>query len=122
MVDAALAMIFCPVAVEPVKLILATSGCAVSAGPRSFWSVTMLTTPGGRISAMISPSFSVVSGVVGAGFTTIVLPASSASGSLKATISTGKFHGMIAPTTPSGLRNCRTSRLSLSSITFTGRS
>ena len=121
-VSAALAITFLPVSDEPVKLILAMSGWAVIRGPRSFWSVMMLTTPAGNTFAMISPTLSVVSGVVGAGLMTIVLPASSASGALNAISRIGKFHGMIAPTTPSGRRYCSTSLVSLSSITFTGRS
>ena len=68
--------------VEPVNATLATSGCCVSAAPRSFWSAMTLSTPGGRIDAASSPKRRVVSGVVGAGFATTVLPASSAGASL----------------------------------------
>ena len=48
-------------------------------------------------------TISVANGVVAAGLATTVLPASSAGGSLKHIRMIGKFHGMIAPTTPSGL-------------------
>ncbi len=52
---AALAITLRPVAVEPVKAILATSGWLVSAPPRSLASAITLTTPGGKISAHSSP-------------------------------------------------------------------
>ena len=42
------------------------------------WPVITLSTPGGRISAAYSASFTVVIGVVSAGFSTIVLPVASA--------------------------------------------
>ncbi len=64
-------------------------------------------TPGGSsASAAISASSSAVSGVVSAGFSTTVLPHASAGAIFHAAISSGKFHGMTAPQTPSG----RTSR------------
>ena len=44
-----------------------------------------------------------MSGVVSAGFSTTVLPVASAGASFQAAISSGKFHGMIWPATPSGL-------------------
>ena len=59
------------------------------ASPRSLASVMTLSTPLGRMSLISSANFSVASGVVGAGFTTTVLPASSADGSLKLRISSG---------------------------------
>ena len=43
-----------------------------------------------------------MSGVVSAGFSTTVLPVASAGASFHAAISSGKFHGMIWPATPSG--------------------
>ena len=42
------------------------------------------------------------SGVCSAGLSTTQLPAASAGASFQAAISSGKFHGMICPTTPSG--------------------
>ena len=45
-----------------------------------------------------------VSGVCSAGFRTIVQPAASAGPHFQATISIGKFQGMIWPTTPTGSR------------------
>ena len=38
-----------------------------------------------------------------AGFSTTVLPAASAGAIFQASISSGKFHGMICPQTPTGL-------------------
>ena len=52
--------------------------------------------------AQTSQKSSAVSGVVSAGFSTTVLPAASAGAIFHASISSGKFHGMICPATPSG--------------------
>jgi hypothetical protein len=46
---------------------------------------------------------SAVSGVNSAGFSTTVLPAASAGAIFQASMSSGKFHGMICPQTPTGL-------------------
>ena len=63
----------------------------------------MFTTPGGSpISEQISANASAVSGVYSAGFSTTVLPAASAGAIFQASISRGKFQGMICPATPSG--------------------
>ena len=79
-------------------------------------------TPAGRMSLISSPKRSVASGVVAAGFSTMVLPASRAAGTLKAIRISGKFHGVMAPMTPSG-RRCISTFLAPSSwITFVGRS
>ena len=103
--DAARTRAICfPTSVEPVNAILSTPGCATSAAPVAPSPVTMLTTPGGRsASAQISARRSAVSGVVSAGFKTIVLPAAIAGAIFQAAMSRGKFQGTIAPTTPSGL-------------------
>ncbi len=68
----------------------------------------MFSTPGGSPPSVISSaSRNVASGVVLAGLTTTVLPTAMA-GAILLTISVnGKFHGMIAPTTPIGLRTTR---------------
>ncbi len=47
------------------------------------------------------------SGVLLAGFHTTVLPAARAGAIFHAGIWIGKFHGVITPTTPSGLRTVR---------------
>jgi hypothetical protein len=63
----------------------------------------MLTTPGGRpTSSQISASRRAVNGVVSAGLSTTVLPQASAGAIFHAAISSGKFHGMIWPHTPTG--------------------
>ena len=94
-----------PTSVEPVKAILATPGWLTRWAPVSPAPVTTLTTPGGSpASRTISASLSAVSGVVSAGLSTTVLPQASAGASFQAAISSGKFHGMIWPHTPSGAR------------------
>ena len=66
---------------------------------------TTLTTPSGTpASSAMRSSSSAVSGVSSAGLSTTVLPAASAGPSFQAAIVSGKFHGTISPTTPSGSR------------------
>ncbi len=100
-------MIRRPVAVEPVNVTMSTRGSLVSTSPSS-WSdgVTMLTTPAGMsVSSAISlPSMVPDHGVSGAGFSTTVLPAASAGPSLAMLRYSGKFHGVIAVTTPTASR------------------
>ena len=64
----------------------------------------MLTTPAGMsvCSAISRPMRVAVHGVSGAGLMTMVLPVARAWPSLPRMISMGKFHGMMAPTTPTG--------------------
>ena len=66
----------------------------------------MLSTPGGIsvFSAAIRPSSAAHHGVSGAGLRTTVLPAAKAGPTLARLIWCGKFHGVIAPTTPYGSR------------------
>ncbi|MCY1493553.1 hypothetical protein D9M68_273900 [compost metagenome] len=92
-----------PTGVEPVKAILAMRLLVASASPASLpkpW--TILSTPGGSRSPITSISTAMPSGVCSAGLSTTQLPAASAGASFQAAISSGKFHGMICPTTPSG--------------------
>jgi hypothetical protein len=56
-------------------------------------------------SASSSPKRNAESGVCSAGLSTIVQPAASAGASFQAAIMSGKFHGMICPTTPTGWRS-----------------
>ena len=51
---------------------------------------------------MSSPTRRAVSGVCSAGFMTMVLPVASAGASFQANMSSGKFHGIIWATTPTG--------------------
>ena len=102
-VPAMLRAICLPTSVLPVNATLSTSGCSTSARPVSPAPVTMLTTPGGRSACwQISANSSAVSGVVSAGFSTTVLPHASAGAIFQASMSSGKFHGMTWPATPSG--------------------
>ena len=52
-----------------------------------------------------SPRRSAVNGVCSAGLNTTVLPPARAGPSFQAAISSGKFQGMICPTTPNGSRS-----------------
>ena len=92
-----------PTSVEPVKATLSTPGWPTSPAPVLPSPVMMFTVPGGSpASAMTSASSSAVSGVVSAGLSTHVLPVASAGASFHAAISSGKFHGITWPATPSG--------------------
>ena len=96
-------MISRPVVVSPVKAILAMRGLDASGLPASRPKpLTMLSTPGGSRSPISSASTRIEAGVCSAGLSTTQLPAASAGASFQAAIRSGKFHGMIWPTTPSG--------------------
>ena len=105
-VSAAPVAIWRPTSVEPVNAIFATSGCSTSRCPQVRpGPTTTLTTPSGRpASSASSAKRSAVSGVSSAGLSTTVFPAASAGPSFQAAIVSGKFHGTISPTTPSGSR------------------
>ena len=75
---AACSAIHLPVSTEPVSETMSTSSCSTSAAPGSLPPATTLSTPLGRNSAAISASRIVLTGVVGAGLRTIVLPAARA--------------------------------------------
>ena len=110
MVAAPFSMMRLPTGVEPVNEIRSTFGESVSSSPTR-WSDagTTLTTPAGMsvCSAMRRPSNVALYGVSGAGLSTTVLPVASACPSLLIVTSNGKFHGTIAPTTPTGSRQTR---------------
>jgi hypothetical protein len=94
-----------PTLVEPVKATLATSGWLARCVPTSLPPATMLTTPAGRpASAMMSQKRKAERLVEGAGLSTTVLPMARAGAIFHASISMGKFHGMIWPMTPSGFQ------------------
>ena len=109
MVAAAPAAIERPTSVEPVKAILATSGCSTRRWPHSRpGPATTLTTPSGSpASSASSAKRSAVSGVSSAGLSTTVLPAASAGPIFHEAIVSGKFHGVMSPTTPSGSRTVK---------------
>ena len=94
-----------PTSVDPVNAILSTSGWATSASPARPSPVMMLTTPAGSpISSQSSAKRSAVSEVNSAGLSTTVFPMAIAGAIFHASISSGKFHGMIWPITPTGTR------------------
>ena len=103
------AMIRLPTAVDPVNATLRTSGCSTSRQPASApVPTTTCSTPSGMpASSASSPKRIAVSGVVSAGLRIAVLPAASAGPTFHDAISSGKFHGTISPTTPSGSWNVR---------------
>lgn len=96
-------MMDCPVAVEPVKPSLFTSGCSASALPASPRPVTMLITPAGKPASTISsPSRTATSEASSEGFSTTVQPTASAGAILVMHTFNGAFQGVMAPTTPTG--------------------
>ena len=106
-VSAAPAAIRRPTSVEPVNATFATSGCSTSRAPAVEPGPTStFTTPSGiPASTAIRSNSIAVSGVSSAGLSTTVLPAASAGASFHDAIVSGKFHGVISATTPSGSRN-----------------
>ena len=105
---AALATSF-PTRVEPVKDTAATRGSPVRASPEpTVSSSSVLRTPLGNPASMRqSVSAREVRGVQGDGFQTTVLPAMRAAESLTAGLEKGKFHGVMARTTPRGSRRVK---------------
>src|SRR5207253_2518085 len=95
-----------PTSVEPVNEITFTSGWRISGSPtRLPLPVTMFTTPVGRpASSRHCTRLKTESGVSEAGLITTVLPAISAGRIFHDGIAIGKFHGVISPQTPSGMR------------------
>ena len=93
-----------PTSVEPVKPTKRTAGWSHNTLPIAAASpVTKLNTPGGNPARSAnSPSASAVSGVSSAGLTTHAQPAARAGANLRVIIAAGKFHGVIAATTPIG--------------------
>ncbi len=98
---AACAITFLPVAAEPVNITMSTS--STSAAPVSPRPVATWKVPSGRPhSASISAISSEVRGVTSDGFSTTALPAARAGMQSPNELLSGKFHGPITPTTPSG--------------------
>ena len=101
--SAAQRSIWAPTSVEPVKASFWILSLVASAWPASAPKpLTTLTTPGGRMSLMRSIISMMVTGVCSAGLSTLQQPAASTGASFQAAISSGKFQGMIWPTTPMG--------------------
>ena len=103
-VRAARAITSRPTSVEPVKATLATSGWSTSRAPTTGpVPTTTWSTPSGIPAARAnSANRRAVSGVISAGLTTMVLPVAKAGPIFHEAMAMGKFHGMMAATTPSG--------------------
>src|SRR5215469_15201575 len=95
-----------PVAVEPVKAMQSTSMCSASALPAVCPSPgTTLNTPGGMpASTASSAALIAVSGDFSDGLSTSEFPVANTGANFHAAMMSGKFHGTMAPTTPSGSR------------------
>ena len=94
-----------PTSVLPVNEIFFTAGLVVSSAPTGAGSeaVTTLNTPAGTPARPASSArASAASGVSSAGLATTVQPAASAGAALRAMVAKGKFHGVMAATTPTG--------------------
>ena len=103
-----------PTAVEPVKLILCTSGWLVSAAPAlAPWPViTWIAPPRTPASIINSVSLIRVSGFWCGGLTMAALPAISVGATFWSNRSQGKLKGMMQATTPIGSRRVSCSVLS----------
>src|SRR5215207_3270809 len=104
MVPAAPWAILLPTSVDPVKAIFATSGFSTRRCPTLLpGPTTTFTTPSGIPASLAMRSNSTaVRGVSPAGLRTRVFPAASAGAIFQLAIVSGKFHGTMSPTTPSG--------------------
>src|SRR4029079_4464067 len=103
---ATLAAIAARVRVLPVNEIALISACSISAWPaRGPVPWTILSTPAGRpASTQTSPNIDAVNGVTSDGLATTVFPAASAGAIFQVNRYSGRFHGEMQPTTPSGWR------------------
>ena len=100
-----------PTSVEPVNDTLRTRASPNSSRETmpDERDVSRLTTPFGTPASSIARSTAAaVSGVAEAGLTMLVQPAAIAGPSLRVIIAAGKFHGVIAATTPTPWRSTRT--------------
>ena len=105
-VEAAWLISSLPTAVEPVKPTMRTSSDPVSTPPIAGASPqTTLITPSGKPARLASSARArAESGVSGAGLMTMVQPAARAGAHLRVIMATGKFQGVMQPTTPIGWR------------------
>ncbi len=111
---------FLPVSMEPVKLTFRGTGCPVIHAPSWSPPLTTLSTPAGSTSRSSSTVLRVARGVKGEGFRTMVLPASRAGAIFQKARVRGKFHGVMAATTPTGLRTTSTRASASSWMTWGG--
>ena len=108
---AAAIMTFCPTARLPVNDSLSRFGWLISSCPAgSPGPVITLSTPGGRpdSSAISLASRSTANVAYSEGLSTMVQPAARAGATFWANSASGAFHGITAPTTPTGSRSVRT--------------
>src|SRR5215216_2558040 len=93
-----------PIPVDPVKVIPPTRGSPTSTSPTTApGPVIRLTTPrGAPARSSSSIRYPADHGVSDDGLKTTVLPNASAGAILRTGVTTGKFQGQIAATTPSG--------------------
>ncbi len=104
-----------PVASEPVNEMARMPGCSTTAAPASPAPCTRLRTPPGRpASCRASARRTAQSGASSDGLRTTALPAIMAGQAFQAGMATGKFQGVIAPTTPRGARSVWTNTRSRS--------
>ncbi len=98
-----------PTSVDPVNAIIRTSGCPVSARPTSAPPPTIRSTPSGKPARSNSAASTCPpdTWVCGSGLSTTALPRASAGATARIPSSSGTFHGLITPTTPSGARRPR---------------
>src|ERR1035441_871128 len=101
-----------PISQEPVKETALSEAALTRAPPNSPPEpATKLTTPLGRPAwCSASTMRQALSGAADAGLRTTVLPHISAGASFQAGMAEGKFHGVIRPTTPMGLRRANIDR------------
>src|ERR687891_1515405 len=97
---------FRPVAVEPGKEIMRTFGsstiaCPTSAPPAITWSTPSGSPASSKIRAVSTPP---LTGVLGSALRITAFPSASAGPTERAGSTSGKFHGQITPTTPTGTR------------------
>src|SRR5678816_3097909 len=93
-----------PTLYEPVKVTAAIDSFVTNSSPTMLAGpvTTLITFSGNPASSKISASFNPVRGVIEAGLKTTEFPAASAGAIFRAGIASGKFHGVITETTPSG--------------------
>ena len=101
-----------PTSVEPVNETMLMFGSVTSASPVSASPMTIWSSPSGRPASlktaanMAPPQI----GVCGSGLSTTALPSASAGATTRMPSTLGEFHGVIAPTTPTGTRRIIDSR------------
>ncbi|CRH69542.1 Uncharacterised protein [Chlamydia trachomatis] len=102
----------CPTSTLPVKVTFFTCGWVVKASLKtSPLPGMMFNTPSGNPASLkISARTSALNGVCSAGFNTIEFPAAIAGPTLWATRLKGKLNGVIAVTTPIGVRTVKPKR------------